>query len=159
EHPVQAGPRGCSSSQSGVRAVEVLSPSSPRQRSAPDGSRSAEVEAEASELLRVALPVLGDLDVEVEVDLGPELAFDAAAGLRADRFESSPAGCDDDRLLSVTFDEEIDMDVPQRSVLAASLPRIHLLDLPCQGMRQFVANALQGRLADELGDHGLLRLI
>src|SRR5690625_6025255 len=68
--------------------------------------RSAEIEAEAPELLRVALPVLGDLDVEVEVDLGPEQAFDAAAGLRADRLESAPAAADDDRLLAGTFDEE-----------------------------------------------------
>src|SRR5699024_9397951 len=145
--------------QSGVRAVEVLSPSSPRQSSAPDGSRSAEVEAEASEQLRVALPVLGDLDVEVEVELGTEQSLDAAAGLLDDRLEPALAAADDDRLLAGTFDEEIDMDVPQRIVLAAALPRIHLLDLHGQGMRQFVANAFQSRLADELGDHGLLRLI
>src|SRR5699024_12589745 len=57
-----------------------LSPSSPRQSSAPDGSRSAEVESDASELLRGALQGLGDLVVYCDVDCGTAQALAATQG-------------------------------------------------------------------------------
>ena len=48
----------------------------------------AGLEAEAAQLARVALPVLGHLDAQVEVDRGPEKGFDATPRCGADFLET-----------------------------------------------------------------------
>ena len=45
-------------------------------------------EAEAAQLARVALPVLGHLDAQIEVDRGPEKGFDATPRCGADFLET-----------------------------------------------------------------------
>src|SRR5271170_6678418 len=52
------------------------------------------VEAEAAELLGVTLPVFGDLDVQVEVDLGAEEGLDLVASPAADVLQPGSAGAD-----------------------------------------------------------------
>ena len=97
--------------------------------------------------------------MQVEVDLRAEESFDALPGFRADGLEAAAALADDDGLLAGTFDVEIDVDVPQRVVLAASFTRVHLLDLHGQRVGQFVSHSFEGGFTDELGDHLLFRLI
>ena len=70
-----------------------------------------------------------------------------------------PPPTDDDGLLRVALDEDVDPHVEQRVVGAAALARHDLLDDDRQAVRQLVAHALEGGLADELGDHHLLGLV
>src|SRR4051794_38624131 len=73
-------------------------------------------EAEALELLGIALPVLGDLDVQVEVDLLPQQGLDAAPRLGPDLLEPGATTADDDRLLARPLDEQVDPDLEHRVV-------------------------------------------
>src|SRR6478736_2969381 len=116
-------------------------------------------EAETLQLLGVALPVLGHLDVQVEVDLLAEERLDALARVRADLTQPGAPTSDDDRLLARALHEDVDPHVEQRLVLGAPLPRHHLLDDDGQRVRQLVAHTLEGGLPDELGDHHHLRLV
>ena len=59
-------------------------------------------EAELAQLLGVALPVLGDLHVQVEVDRGAQQRLDLLAGLRADVLQPRALVADDDALLRRT---------------------------------------------------------
>ena len=63
---------------------------------------------------------------------------------------------DDDALLRRAFDEQVRVDVEQRLVVGAALAQAHLLDDDGDRVRQLVAHALQGGLADQLGDDRLL---
>src|SRR6478736_5695484 len=58
-------------------------------------------EAELAELAGVALPVLGDLDVQVEVDGDAEEGLDLLAGLGTDVAEAGALVADHDPLLRV----------------------------------------------------------
>ena len=59
-------------------------------------------ETEPLQLFRVALPVLGHLDVEVEEDLLPEQRLDALARGRADLAQPGAAAADDDGRIGVS---------------------------------------------------------
>src|SRR6478609_4423534 len=125
----------------------------PRTRSPLRCSARRRSEAEALELLGVALPVLGHLDVEVEVDLLPEERLDTLAGVRADLAQPGAAASDDDGLLAGALDEDVDAHVEQRLVVGPPLALHHLLDDDGERVRQLVAHALERSLAHELGDH------
>src|SRR6185312_13812014 len=101
-------------------------------------------EAQPSELLGVALPFLGDLHVQVQVDPGAHQRLDAVAGPGADLAQPRSGTPDDDGLLGGAFDEEVHVDVQQRVVLWAALAGNDLLDHDGQGVRQLVAHALEG---------------
>src|SRR3954466_6134737 len=81
----------------------------------------AGLEAELAELAGVALPVLGDLHVQVEVDRGAEEGLDLLAGLDADVAQAGALVADDDALLGVAFDVEAGVDLEQRFVGGAAL--------------------------------------
>src|SRR6266702_7757655 len=87
------------------------------------GSRAAArsvVEAEAAQLLRVALPVLGDLDPQVEVDPGAEERLDLPPRLAAHFLQPGALGADDDGLLARPFHVHQGVHVDQ---VAAALAR------------------------------------
>src|SRR6266545_5448119 len=66
--------------------------------------------AEPGELLGVALPVLGDLDVQVEVDARSQYLLELGAGAGADVAEHRAAATEDDRLLAAPLDEQAGAD-------------------------------------------------
>src|ERR1044072_83950 len=70
-------------------------------------------EAELAELAGGALPVLGDLDVQVEVDRGAEHGLDLLARGGADLAEAGALVADDDPLLGVTRHVEAGVDHEQ----------------------------------------------
>ena len=74
------------------------------------------LETELHELLRVTLPVLGDLHVQIEVDTGAEQRLDRLARVCADLAEPGTALADDDGLLGRAFHVEVDADVEERPV-------------------------------------------
>src|SRR5262249_46848025 len=74
--------------------------------SPPSGAESAS-EAQLAQLLRVALPVLGDLHEQVEEDRRPEERLDVAARGRADLAQARAAGADDDGLLAGALDVDV----------------------------------------------------
>src|SRR6516164_11550943 len=82
------------------------------------------VEPEAAELPGVALPVLGDLDVQVEVDPGSQQRLDLAAGPAADLLEPRSPRADDDGLLARPLHVELGVHVGE---VVAARPRSHLL--------------------------------
>src|ERR1700740_833615 len=82
----------------GLRRVGTAAPRGRAQRN------GLVIEAETTQLLGVALPLLGDLDLQVEVDAGAEERLDLLAGTRPDLLEAGAAGTDDDRLLALAFD-------------------------------------------------------
>ena len=110
-------------------------------------------------MLRVCLPVLGDLDLQVEVDRRTQQRLDLrgarsrrprAAGRPCGR-SRCPSGCPARRRCS-------------RTRRAAACPRAvlaqaHLLDDDRDRVRQLVADALERGLADQLRDQRLLRLV
>src|SRR6478735_3485745 len=125
-----------------------------------EGSQgSGRSEAEAAELLGVALPVLGHLDVQVEVHPLAEQLLDAGARVGADLAQAGPTTTDDDRLLRVALDEHVDPHVEQRLGLAAALARHDLVDDDREAVRQLVAHPLERRLSHQLGDHDQLGLV
>src|SRR3954454_599859 len=116
----------------------------------------AGLEAELAELAGLALPVLGDLHVQVEVDRGAEEGLDLLAGLDADVAQAGALVADDDALLGVAFDVEAGVDLEQRFVGGAALAQAHLLDEYGDRVGQLVADPLEDSLPDQLGDQGLL---
>src|SRR5450631_2299650 len=118
-----------------------------------------DLEAEPLQLFGIALPVLGDLDVEVKIDPLAEQRLDPLAGGGADLTKARSTFADDDCLLAGPFDEDVDPDVEQRRDLRAARPRQHLVDDDGQAVRHLVVKPLKGCLADELGDHDDLRLV
>ena len=128
----------------------------------PAGKRPEEragSEAELDQLLRIALPVLGHLDVQVEVDAGAEQRLDALARVGPDLAEPGAALADDDGLLGRALHVQVDADVEERPVLGPPLTRNDLVDDDGQGVRQLVADAFEGGFPDEFGDHHSLRLV
>lgn len=158
---------GCNLGERSLRATRVCSaftrPSllqATRCQSTEPGVRvlSAEVEAQTPQLLGITLPVLGDLHMQVEVDLGSEQCFDAAPGFASDRLESAAALADDDRLLAGSFDIEVDVDVPQRIVLAASSRGTSPRPVrPGSGAAH--RGLLERGFANEFGDHHLFGFV
>src|SRR5450631_2680600 len=73
-----------------------------------------DLEAEPLQLFGIALPVLGDLDVEVKIDPLAEQRLDPLAGGGADLTKARSTFADDDCLLAGPFDEDVDPDVEQR---------------------------------------------
>src|SRR5665647_781185 len=111
------------------------------------------LETEPLQLLGIALPVLGDLDVQIEVDPLAEQHLDPLARGGADLTKTGSALADDDGLLAGPFDEDVDPDVEHRRDLGSTLPGRHLLDDDGQAVRHLVVKALKGCLANQLGDH------
>ena len=95
------------------------------------------VEAEAAQVLGVALPVLGDPDVQVEVDPRAEQRLDLAAGPAADVLQPLALGADDDRLLARPLDVDLGVHVDQ---VRLPLARAHLLDQHRDRVRELVAD-------------------
>jgi hypothetical protein len=110
-------------------------------------------------VLGVGLPVLGDLDVQVEIDRRTEQGLDLAAGVGADVAQPGPLVADHDALLAVALEEDVGVDVEQRLVVRPALAQHHLVDGDGDRVRQLVPNAFQRGLADQLADQDLLRLV
>src|SRR5882757_5676097 len=73
--------------------------------SVPDGNGGRSiVEAEAAQLLGIALPVLGDLDPQVQEDLGAEQRLDLLASAGSDVLQPFALVPDQDPLLAGPFD-------------------------------------------------------
>ena len=106
----------------------------------------------------VALPVLGDLDVQVEVD--PACPSSASICVRArvptSRSRAPPRPMTM-RLLARRARRRRWRG--RRPVSARSSRGHHLLDDDGERVRQLVAHALERGLADQLGDHHQLRLV
>src|SRR5690606_24285664 len=78
-------------------------PPPPRRKSAHPASPPPSdllVEAQPAQLLGVALPVLGDLHPQVEVDAAAQQRFDLPACPGADLAQPGALRADDDRLLA-----------------------------------------------------------
>src|SRR4051794_37152072 len=127
-------------------------PAKPHRWQTRGDHRLATSEAGAAELGGVALPVLGDLDEQVEVDLLAQHRLDLLAGAGADVLEARAGAADDDRLLRRALDEDLGAD-------GEDLARGDLLDDHGEGVGQLVAHALERGLADELGDERVLGLV
>src|SRR5664280_3245853 len=87
------------------------------------------LEAKPLQLFGIALPVLGDLDVQVEVDSLAEQRFDPLACSRADLAKTRSTLADDDGLLAGALDEDVDPHVEHRGDLRAARACQHLLHL------------------------------
>src|SRR5690625_3042427 len=120
---------------------------------------SGEVEAQSAERLRITLPVLEDLHVQIEVHGRPQERLDPPPRTGADLLEARAAAADDDRLLAVAFDVDVHVDVPQRAILGPVLPRSHLLHLHGERVGQLVADVLQRGFADQFRHHHGLGLV
>src|SRR5664279_5088790 len=102
------------------------------------------LEAEPLQLFGVALPVLGYLDVQVQVDPLTQQRLDPLARGGADITKARSALPDDDGLLAGPFDEDIDSDVEHRGDLRPAGPGQHLLDDDSQTVRHLVVKTLKG---------------
>src|ERR1035438_1997625 len=107
--------------------------------------RGSVVKAQAAQLLGVALPVLGDLDVQVEVDLGAQQRLDLVAGTAAYLLQPRALGADDDGLLARPLHVKLGVYVGE---VRTTWPRPHLLDHDRDRVRQLIAHPVQGRLPD-----------
>src|SRR4051794_38653496 len=79
-------------------------------------------ETEAAQLLGVALPLFGDLDVQVEVHLRAEQCLELFTGLCPDLAQPLTLVPEDDALLAVALDVEERVDVDH---VVAALMREH----------------------------------
>src|SRR5260370_807087 len=111
------------------------------------------MEAQAPQLLRVPLPVFGDLDAQVQVNPGPEERLDLAPGPAADVLEPGALGPDDDGLLARPFHVHDGVHIGEPAAVRA---RSHVLDQHGDRMRQLVPDPLERGLPDQLGDELLL---
>src|ERR671935_943413 len=113
-------------------------------------------EPQARQLPGVALPLLGDLDVQVEVDVGAEQRLQLRPRPGADLAQHGAAAAEHDRLLAGPLHEQGRADHQQ--VLSVGV-RAHLVDQHRHRVGQLVADHGQGLLADQLGDQVLLGLV
>src|SRR5699024_4499201 len=116
-------------------------------------------EPQPPQLLGIALPLLGDLDPQVQMDLAAQQRVDLGTGPRPNLPQPRAAPADDDPLLAVALDEQrrTHHQAPlARSDLgegvAARIRLDDLLDHHRDRVRQLVAHALERRLADQLRD-------
>ena len=65
-------------------------------------------ESELAERLRIALPVLGDRDVQVKINCGAQQRLDLWSGALANESQHRASMSNDDSFLAVTFDDESD---------------------------------------------------
>lgn len=63
-----------------------------------------ELKPQSAKLFGVALPVLGDLDPQVEIDLGAQQVFDLATGRGTHLPQPGTTLADDDALLTISLD-------------------------------------------------------
>src|SRR4051812_34552953 len=106
--PARSGCRGDRGTGPPAPGSERPGPGSPRDphavpsgRSTSDSSVRPRSESQLAKVLRVRLPVLGDLHVQVEVDRRPEKGLDLPAGVRADLAQPGALVADDDALLAL----------------------------------------------------------
>ena len=142
-----------------VKVTKATAKKTAKKTASKKAKRRSRLEPQALQLFRVSLPVLGDLHVQVEVDRLTEERLDRPAGLGADLAQPRAAAPDDDGLLAGPLDVDVDADVEQRLTGRPPLARDHLLDDDRQRVRQLVADALEGGLTNQLGDHHRLRLV
>src|SRR5690625_1175548 len=118
-----------------------------RRRSA---GRTPMSEPETLQELRVLLPVLRHLDVQIQVYGHPEQFLDLSTGRRAYTPEPGAALADDDRLLGGALHEHVHphVDEPVGAVLTGN----DLVDEHRDGVRQFLTHPFQGGLAHEFRD-------
>ena len=160
--PRRAGRRRASASRSGAarpgRPPRTQPPPEPAE---PPGTDRAALghglEPQAAQLFRVALPVLGDLHVQVEVDPARRAAPRSAAGrwCRPARSRAPPAP-DHDALLAGPLDVARSRGFEQsgrRPAVGTPSPR----STTAMRVRQLVPYAVQRGLADQLGDPDLAR--
>ena len=114
------------------------------------------VEAQAAQLLGVALPVLGDADPAGRGRPGAEQRLDLWRARLPTSLSRCP--CARSRWPSGTSARRTCARRCRAEVVAALAGR-HLLDDDRDRVRQLVANALQGRLADQLAHQHLLGLV
>ena len=105
------------------------------------GRRSSE--AEFAQLARIALPVLGHLDVQLEENRRPQQRLDLLARGGADVAQPTALVADDDALLGVSLDVDHSVDVQQWLVLGPPGSQFHLVDHDGDRVRQLVANTFQ----------------
>src|ERR1700757_2089535 len=91
---------------------------------APPGSPRA-LEAKPAKLFGIALPVLGDLDPQIEIDLGAQQLLDLAPRGGAHFAQPGTTLADHDPLLAVALDVKNRVHVDQ---IVAALPRVDLVD-------------------------------
>src|SRR4029078_986002 len=108
--------------------------------------RSTVSKSPLAQLPGVALPVLGNLHVEVEVDRGAEQGLDLVPGTGADVAEAGTLVADDDALLRGPLDVQVGVGVEQRLFGRPALAQPHLLDDDGDGVRELVADAVEGGL-------------
>ena len=153
----EPGPRLASSAQfppsGGGHSTGVCAPRCP-DRCAMTGQNPRRCE-----LLGVALPVLGHLDVQVEVHPLAEQLLDAGARVGADLAQAGAPASDDDRLLASrstntltrTSSSGLSSGRPSRGTISSTTT--------ARRVRQLVAHALERGLAHQLGDHHQLGLV
>src|SRR6266581_5847119 len=107
------------------------------------------IEPEPAKLLRVPLPVLGDLNPQIQVDPRAKECLDLLPGLAADLPEPCALGTNDNGLLAWPLDVHDGVNVGESAVIGALG---HLLDHDGDRVRQLVPYSLERGLADELGN-------
>src|SRR5437016_602552 len=90
----------------------------------PDQRPCSVVEAKPAQLLRIPLPVLGDLDAQVEIHPGAQQRLDLLPGPGADLLEPRALGADDDGLLAGALHVHQGVHVDE---VIAPFPRRHLV--------------------------------
>lgn len=68
------------------------------------GRRTRELETQPPKCLGVALPVLGDFDVDFQENLGPQQFLNPAAGRGSDIFQPRPTFADNNGFLAIALD-------------------------------------------------------
>src|ERR1700740_1072039 len=104
------------------------------------------LETKPAKLFGIALPVLGDLDPQVEIDLGAQQLLDLAPRGGAHFPQPGAALSDHDPLLAVALDVKDRVYIDQ---VVTALPRVDLVDHHRQRMRQLIADTLQGGTPNE----------
>src|SRR6266571_2099628 len=107
------------------------------------------IEPEPAKLLRVPLPVLGDLNPQIQVDPRAEERFDLLSGPAADLPEPCALGADDDGLLAWPLDVDDRVDIGEPALIGALRD---LLDQHGDRVRELGPDTLERRLANQLGD-------
>src|SRR5665811_1287800 len=105
--------------------------------------RPPSLKTQPPQLLGVALPLLGDLDLQVEEARRTENPLDLHPRGAADLPQSRTVLPDDDAFLAVAFDENVGAYVHQRLVVGPVGAGHHFIDHYRNGMRKFIAHALQ----------------